>query len=157
MIWLTGIICFAVGLCVGAVLFNYLKSDTAKVKQLEEKLEDLQQEHREYRQMVHSHFTTSAQLFLNLTDSYRDVYNHLARGAQSLCPDDISSQLTLFADNRDMLSELTPADTEQRKPREEEFSPPRDYATREGPNRKGNLAEDYGLEGGRNREESTSS
>lgn len=140
MIWLTGIICFAIGLCVGAVLFNYLKSDSAKVKQLEDRLEGLRKEHEDYKQMVHTHFNTSAQLFVNLTDSYRDVYNHLASGARSLCSDEVSDQLTLFADNRDVLTSPDESASE-----EATFDPPRDYADRKDPDRKGHLAEDFGL------------
>ena len=140
MIWLTGIIGFAIGLCTGAVLFKQFKSDAVKVRQLEDRLQALQEEHGEYKQQVQSHFTTTAALFHNLTDSYRDVYNHLATGASKLCPDDVSNQLSLKADNREILTEgstVQPASAE-RPP--ETTIPPRDYGSR-----KGNLSEDYGL------------
>ena len=145
MIWLTGIICFAIGMCVGAILFKQLMSDTVRVRQLEEKLAALQNEHEEYKQSVHNHFTTTARLFHNLTDSYRDVYNHLAGGAQALCPDNISNQLTLEGENREMLADKTAEKGAGPREGDKDFTPPLDYATRSDPQHKGNLAEDYGL------------
>lgn len=146
MIWLTGIICFALGMCIGAILFRQLSQDAVRARQLEEKLAELQHEHEQYKQNVHEHFTTTARLFHNLTDSYRDVYRHLASGAQALCPDDISNQLTLQGENRELL-----ADKPEEKPGEEKdesrpgFTPPLDYVARNDPEHKGNLSEDYGL------------
>ena len=145
MIWLTGIICFAIGMCVGAILFRQLMSDTVRVRQLEEKLAALQTEHEEYKQSVHNHFTTTARLFHNLTDSYRDVYNHLASGAQALCPDNISNQLAMDGENRDLLADRS-AERPTSAPEDAGgFTPPLDYAQRSDPAQKGNLAEDYGL------------
>lgn len=148
MIWLTGIISFAVGMCAGAILFKQLKSDAAKVRELQAKLEKLQAEHEDYKQSVHTHFNTTAQLFHQLTDSYRDVYNHLAAGAHSLCPDNISSQLAPSEQNRELLNAARPPQTSGGPPEGEEtarYTPPRDYADKTGPNQKGSLAEDYGL------------
>src|SRR5690606_26071980 len=145
MIWLTGIICFAIGMCVGAILFRQLMSDTVRVKQLEEKLAALQSEHEEYKQSVHNHFTTTARLFHNLTDSYRDVYNHLASGAQALCPDNVSNQLAMEGENRELLADRTAGRAPEAASEAGGFTPPLDYAQRSDPAHKGNLAEDYGL------------
>ncbi|MDC0598512.1 YhcB family protein [Gammaproteobacteria bacterium] len=145
---MTGLIatlCFAIGLCVGAVLFRQFKSDAAKVNLLEEKLKALQAEHEDYKNNVHSHFGTTAQLANNLTDSYRELYRQLASGAQSLCPESISNQLSLSAQAYDLLSandESGSADESSTDP----LFPPRDYATKVTPDQKGNLSEDYGLD-----------
>ena len=144
MIWITGIICFAVGICAGAVLFKQLKTDTTRIKQLEEELDALHSEYDEYKENVHGHFNTTARLFHNLTDSYRDVYNHLAAGAQSLCPENISNQLSLIAENKDLLEDDS-GDSAHAQETNRDFSPPRDYAAKSEPGQKGNLAEDYGL------------
>ena len=142
MIWLSGIIGFLIGMGAGAALFRQFKSDTAKVRQLEEKLKASQQEHEDYRQQVHQHFTTTAELFHRLTGSYRDVYKHLAGGARTLCPDDISSQLALASDDRDILTDSS--ERPEQAAAEEETAPPRDYGVSNG-----NLSEDYGLKGGK--------
>src|SRR5690606_8589812 len=116
-----------------------------RVRQLEEKLAALQTEHEEYKQSVHNHFTTTARLFHNLTDSYRDVYNHLAGGAQALCPDNISNQLAMDGENRELLADRTAERAAHPQPDGNGFTPPLDYAQRSDPTHKGNLAEDYGL------------
>lgn len=144
MVWLTGILSFAVGMCIGAVLFKVFKSDAAKVELLEEQLEELQSGYEDYKSNVHSHFDTTARLVNDLSDSYCNVYRHLASGAQSLCPENISSQLFLAAQNQDLLR-ATNLNTENGNS-SEELAPPRDYATKSSPDQKGNLAEDFGLD-----------
>jgi uncharacterized protein len=156
MTWLIAILCFVVGLCIGAVLFKQLFSDGARVEELEEKLTTLQSEHDHYKNNVHAHFSDSAQLVNKLTDSYREVYRHLAAGAQSLCPESISSQLSLSAQSQDLIpgdysdqySGEYSENYEQSLNMEDPSSlnPPRDYADKPNPEQKGTLAEDYGLE-----------
>jgi hypothetical protein len=141
MIWLVGLLCFAIGLLVGALAYKQLKSDAAKVKLLEEQLENLEREHESYKDNVHSHFNNTATLLNNLTDSYREVYRHMAAGAQALCPEYISEQLSHSARNQDALTRDVFSGNQQ-----EEVKPPRDYADKTSPDQKGHLAEDYGLD-----------
>lgn len=147
MIWIGGILGFVLGAVIGAAVYRQLRSDTVKIKQLEEKLQGLRHEHEDYQQKVHAHFNTSATLFHSLTDSYREVYKHLATSAQSLCPDHISGQLALDGKDKDILQEET-ANSGQNELFDEpgEPEPPRDYADRKAPDTKGNLAEDFGLD-----------
>lgn len=141
MIWLVGLLCFALGLIVGAAVYKQLKSDEARVRTLEDQLQSLQREHDAYKDNVHEHFNNTAQLLNNLTDSYREVYRHMASGAQALCPDYISEQLSHSANAQDSLTRDTFTE-----PAETGISPPRDYADKASPDQKGNLAEDYGLD-----------
>ena len=141
MIWLVGFICFAIGLVVGAIAYQQLKSDEAKVRMLEEQLENLEREHETYKDNVHSHFNNTATLLNNLTDSYREVYRHMAAGAQALCPEYISEQLNHSAKAQDALTRDTFTDQGVQS-----VMPPRDYADRTGPDKKGHLSEDYGLD-----------
>ena len=141
MVWVIGLITFVIGLVAGAVIYKFLKSDEAKVKMLEEQLEALEREHETYKDNVHSHFNNTASLLNNLTDSYRDVYRHIAAGAQSLCPEYISEQLSHTARNQESLTRDTFGEQADEPP-----SPPRDYAAKESPDQKGSLAEDYGLD-----------
>ena len=141
MTWLIGLISFAVGLLVGAVLYKQLKSDEAKVRMLEEQLENVERDFESYKDNVHSHFNNTATLLNNLTDSYREVYRHMAAGAQALCPEYISEQLSHSAKAQESLTRDT--FTEEAG---DAILPPRDYADKSGPNQKGHLSEDYGLE-----------
>ena len=141
MIWLTGLLAFVIGLIVGAVVYKQFKSDEARVRQLEEQLESLEHEHENYKHDVHSHFNSTANLLVNLTDSYKDIYRHMAAGAQSLCPEYISEQLTHSAREQEALTHDTFAETPK-----EAAAPPRDYAAKSSPDQKGRLSEDYGLD-----------
>jgi len=148
MIWIIGAGCFLGGGAIGALLFKILMSDEVRVRALEDQLRSLSEEHEEYKSSVHSHFNNSAQLLNKLTDSYRDVYMHLADGARSLCPDYISSQLSLSGENRALLEKDASAGgrhfgsiTAPGQP----LTPPLDYAQKTVPGQKGQLADDYGL------------
>lgn len=139
MIWLVGIGCLLGGAVIGALLFKILLSDEARVKVLEEQLQSLSEEHENYKSSVHTHFNSSAQLLGKLTESYREVYMHMAEGARSLCPDHISSQMSLSADNKALLGrDEGGSDTP--------LVPPLDYAARTEPGKKGSLDEDYGFD-----------
>ena len=162
MIWLTGLLAFVTGLIVGAVVYKQFKSDEARVKHLEEKLASLEQEHEAYKDNVHSHFNNTANLLNNLTDSYREVYQHMAAGAQSLCPEYISQQLTHSAKEQEALTRDTFTDSPLTDSASDSYTenysenstdessetpaPPRDYATKSSPDQKGSLSEDYGLD-----------
>lgn len=153
MIWLIGVLCFITGLCIGAVLFKQLMSDAAKVEQLEEKLSKLQSEHDHYKNSVHSHFSGTAQLVDKLVESSREVYRHLASGAHTLCPENISSQLSLSMQksmqDRDLLSSSTSGTNSSsfdNEPTSTSLFPPRDYADKASSDQIGNLSEEYGLE-----------
>ena len=74
-----------------------------------------------------------------MTESYRDVYQHLASGAQDLCPTEVANKL-LPAES-DAVFE-TSATNEENNP----LIPPRDYAAKQSPDQKGALAEDFGIE-----------
>lgn len=141
MAWLSGILSFLVGALIGAILYKVFRSDAVKVRKLEGELQQLRHEHEDYQQRVHSHFYTSAELIHKLTDTYREVYRHMATSAQSLCPENISSQLSLSRENHDLLKK------ENDNPDQSELfeEPPRDYAQRRKPEEKATLAEDYGL------------
>jgi uncharacterized protein len=49
---------------------------------------ELSAEKEQYQQDVVEHFKTSADLLNEMTDKYRDVYRHMAEGAQRLVPGD---------------------------------------------------------------------
>lgn len=144
MIWLIGLGCLLAGAVVGALAFKMLLSDEARVQALEEQLQALSEEHENYKSNVHNHFNSSAQLLGRLTESYRDVFLHVADGARTLCPDYISNQLSLSAETRTLLGQ---PDASKGPPP----APPLDYAARTAEPGKagkkvGTLDEDYGFD-----------
>lgn len=138
-IWLTGIACLALGLVIGAAFASRLGGGPARVRELEEQLRRLRDSDREYRESVSEHFSTTADLVKHMTESYKDVYQHLATGAQSLCSAEVASRL--LPTNSDSVFEGSVSE-----PGEIGALPPKDYATKQDPSRKGALAEDFGLE-----------
>ena len=53
-----------------------------------EKVKKLEAERDEYRKQVDNHFVNTAVLFKGLTDQYREVYRHIAKGADELCSEE---------------------------------------------------------------------
>jgi len=82
------IIGLVVGLVIGAGLLFLILRVTASKSSAVKKLE---QEHAKYREGVDAHFVKTAGLFKNLTDQYRDVYQHMAQGADQLCSDEVKT------------------------------------------------------------------
>ena len=58
---------------------------------LKDELERARAELKEQREKVDNHFLKTAQLFNRLTDDYREIYEHLATGAQTLCSPQIGT------------------------------------------------------------------
>jgi uncharacterized membrane-anchored protein YhcB (DUF1043 family) len=126
MLWIVGLGCLLVGAISGALLFKFLKSDEARVQQLESQLQQLSDEYETYKKEVHGHFSDSAILIGKLTESYREVYQHMAHGARNLCPDYIATQLTQAAP----ASALDDLESSNATARDTTLlSPPLDYAS----------------------------
>lgn len=81
--WLGGAIVFAIGSGAGFFVARQLKDK--RTLELEQQLQATQSQLTEYRDEVNRHFLKSSLLFNKLTDNYREVYEHLATGAQKLC------------------------------------------------------------------------
>ena len=93
MIFLVALGSLLVGALAGALLFKRFGSDEIRVQRLEAQLQELSSEHAAYKAQVNHHFTDSVVLINNLTRSYRDVFQHIASGAEALCPDHIAKQV----------------------------------------------------------------
>jgi uncharacterized membrane-anchored protein YhcB (DUF1043 family) len=142
--WLFYLIVFAAGGFGGYVLAKSRNPDT-RVRELEEHLTSLQSKYEHYQENVTQHFVSTAQLVNALSNNYREVHEHLRRGAETLC-----------ADNRRHGSN-NPANAFERLDSTREktlpgtlgddhyaLQPPRDYATKK-PTEKGTLDEDFGF------------
>ena len=85
-VWIIAIVALAVGILIG-FLMGKSGSSEAQRKTLEEELNGSRAEMDRYKKEVTSHFEQTASLVNELTDQYRKVHQHLATGAQNLCPD----------------------------------------------------------------------
>ena len=86
------IIAAAAGFFIGAVLVWIIKNtNQSNAEHLQEESETLRQEYEalkktfaDYRNNVSNHFAKTADAVDQLTDSYKNVYNHLSAGARAL-------------------------------------------------------------------------
>ena len=137
MLWLTAIGCLAIGVCVGIFASSRMKhTNPARIIALEEQVQDLQAQHAKYRDNVGQHFSMTAELVQQMTESYRDVYQHLATGAQDLCSGDVANKLlpagedAVFGASKSITGPQAPKD----------YAPRSDAATA------GTLSEEFGIE-----------
>lgn len=83
-LWLVAAIGLVLGLALGALITYLLQQrggGNTTAAALKTELDD-------YQRSVNEHFEKTADLFQDLTDKYRDVYEHLAEGANSLAKRD---------------------------------------------------------------------
>lgn len=84
-VWGTGLVGFAAGIACGLAISLLFRGHRQRVEELEQELSVLQQQFDGYREQVDRHFLTTSELVQKMTDSYRDVYAHLAAGSAALC------------------------------------------------------------------------
>ena len=100
-IWLILASMLAVGVLLGFFI-GRTKGDTSapRVKELEESLAKAGQEMQQYRGQVTGHFEKTANLFNQLTNDYREVYEHLATSSEQLCGDQVAKLKGLTAETK---------------------------------------------------------
>ena len=146
VLWFVGSLAFLAGLLLGAFLHHLLSGSKTRNGKLEGQLDEMQREFKEYQDKVGDHFTTTAHLINKLTDTYRDVHEHMANGAENLCEDeDVRNRLSdaLLGSNALMSGKINKRRNERTKPLEQ----PKDYAPKHSPDEKGALSEEFGIEG----------
>ena len=93
-------------------------------------IRELAQEKQDYQDQVVEHFKTTAELLNEMTDKYRDVYRHMAEGAQSLAASESASPalaalqrgLLTPPDRVDGSADIVPTVTEQETQNDETAS-----------------------------------
>jgi uncharacterized membrane-anchored protein YhcB (DUF1043 family) len=108
-----------------------------KSREVERKLDQVLQDKKAYEDEVVEHFTDTAKLLNSLTDSYREVHNHLASGAAELCQGQGPVVMNTLGSDRG------PAEIPAQLA---EVQAPLDYAPKTSPDEKGMLNESFGLE-----------
>jgi uncharacterized protein len=133
---ITGLFALLTGAAIGAAILYMFR---AKVlgQDLEQRLHETESSLQGYQRDVAEHFAQTSQLINNLTQSYREVHEHLANGALKLATPAISRQILDSANNN--LSGNTKAYMAEQR-----IEPPRDWAPK-ATGSKGALSEDFDL------------
>ena len=82
-IWVTLIV--IAGAIAGFFAGRYFAPNQKEIQDLTNQLAEKEASHQEYREQVAEHMAGSARKFGKITQEYRDLYEHLATGAQELC------------------------------------------------------------------------
>lgn len=96
----TAVLFLIVGVVVGVALSKLLGKGPSN-NELQQKLEDTQDQFEKYQEDVGTHFEQTATLVNKMTDSYREVHEHLSKGAQTLAEE---SKIALTLDQNAALS-----------------------------------------------------
>jgi uncharacterized membrane-anchored protein YhcB (DUF1043 family) len=126
-----------IGLGLGLLLGQRSSTAGQKHREVERKLDQVLQDKKAYEDEVVEHFSDTARLLNTLTQSYRDVHNHLARGAEDLCHGNGPVAIGQDAAQRD------PAEIPAKFANVQQ---PLDYAPKTSPDEKGMLSEGFGID-----------
>lgn len=131
---LAAVAALIVGIVIGAMVGRSGQGSSLRQRRAEQQTEEVRNEYLRYQAQVNEHFMESAHLLRRFNDAYRDVNQHMARGANRLCNDE------------EWLAELAEEDSHKRleENNDDDAEPPRDYA----PKTSGTLSEDFGLKKG---------
>ncbi|MGY2234102.1 YhcB family protein [Pseudomonas gingeri] len=138
LVWLLPTLALVAGVAIGFLVARLVPS--AAPSSTQRQLDDIQERFDSYQNEVVTHFNSTAALVKKLTQSYQEVQDHLAEGANRLALDEQTRQRLLAALHADAAQtpreRLTPPRGNQEQPR--------DYAPK-APNAPGMLDEHYGL------------
>lgn len=90
--WLIGLLGMLLGSMLGSIATYLATTRNRKTHELQQELSQLRERFTDYRDQVTQHFMRTSELVQEMTRSYRDVYEHLASGAQHLCGDNDDRQ-----------------------------------------------------------------
>ena len=142
LLWMTGGLAFFTGLVMGIVINHLLGGSQSQSTQIRKQLEETEVELNDYREKVTNHFSTTARLINQMTESYRDVHEHMATSANELCTNELTCQRL----NDSLLnSNSLPSDSNAKKS-QNAVEPPKDYALKKDSEETGTLADNYGLD-----------
>ncbi|WP_283787961.1 YhcB family protein [Bermanella sp. WJH001] len=78
---ISSIFIFAVGIGIGILVQRYVLSRGTHVAILERELDKLKGEQLSMKDALQQHYSQTSDLAQNLTKSYQDLYEHIAKGA----------------------------------------------------------------------------
>ncbi len=134
---LTALCSILVGGVIGYFIGAQFSSDKQSTKAMEARMEQAEDELKTFQTDVTEHFQQTSALVNKLTETYRDVHEHLAGGAIKLANADIGKELVEGASKQWAQAQVT----KELLTEDSVVEPPKDWA----PN-KGTLSESFGLD-----------
>ncbi|NVL43607.1 DUF1043 family protein, partial [Pseudomonas syringae pv. actinidiae] len=95
LVWLLPTLALVAGVVIGFLVARLLPNTVPNSTQRQ--LDDIQERFDTYQNEVVTHFNSTANLVQKLSQSYQDVQEHLAEGANRLALDDLTRQRLLAA------------------------------------------------------------
>lgn len=141
---LVSLVMIVIGIAIGVVAGRAWVPPQQQ-KALESSLHSAKQELEAYQQDVAKHFQQTSRHVTELTQSYRDLHEHLAKGALHLTNTDISRQMLDAGEKQAKLEGFD----------QSKVQPPRDWAPRRTTGI-GTLSEEYGLKDTEHTDDSSS-
>ncbi len=132
----TGFFFMLCGTALGAFLLHIFRSNVYS-RELEQRLHDAESTLQSYQRDVAESFSQTSQHIHNMTQSYRDMHEHLANSALKLATPEISRKILDSANS-------SLGDSKTSYINAQHIEPPRDWAPK-ALGSKGTLSEDYGL------------
>ncbi|MDP0560846.1 MAG: DUF1043 family protein [Candidatus Endonucleobacter sp. (ex Gigantidas childressi)] len=146
MIWLIGCLAFFTGGACGLLIYHVFSGGNALNSKLADQLDGVRRDYTEYQDKVNDHFTTTAHLINKMTDTYKNIHEHMAEGAESLCHNEqVEACLTdaLLSSNTLLSEQDRPI--KRRNSTDSPLEQPKDYALKTKPKETGMLSEEFGL------------
>ena len=128
LIWLELALVFITGIAIGAIGYHFIHGSKNGAGRLHKRIKSLESELESYKTKVNDHFVTTAGIINRLTESYREVHQHLAMSADKLCDDEVIQhhfQDALLSTNSLLSTESSSAGNDIEKLPD---TPPKDYA-----------------------------
>lgn len=135
---LTGLICFIAGITASLLWNLRFSTKQQRARDLEKHLHDKQDEIKSYQREVTEHFTETSTLLKQLAESYKDIHNHLATGAEKLSNSGHAGAAPII----EKLINTEAPKTEELT----DVQAPLDYAPKSTPYDRSTLNEEFGLE-----------
>ena len=127
------------GMFIGVLTSKLLATRHHDNSDLEKQVAEAGANLRAYRQEVSDHYVKTSLLVSELTESYRELHNHLAEGASDLLDTRGVQPLMRSIPSREQLDAIP-------EPASQRVLPPLDYAPKTSPSEKGVLDESFGLD-----------
>ncbi|MFL2847288.1 MAG: YhcB family protein [Pseudohongiellaceae bacterium] len=113
-------------------------SNSSRIKELEGRIKSAMEFHEEYQDSVSDHFEVTSKLIDQMTKKYKEVYEHLAIGAQDLCSTEVAKKL--LPTESDAVFEQDHSDKDTTP-----LNVPKDYVAKSDPDQAGALSESFSL------------
>lgn len=140
----TEFLMLVLGLFLGAAAMYYLHPALRKSRRARRSIDELQRDLQRQQADAAEHFAETAELLNRMTASYRELHNHLAKGANKLCGDTATRHLLARNPVREL--EYSEPEVDAETLATLDLRPPLDYAPKVDPEAPGQLSEGYGIE-----------